>query len=448
MAPYLLVALVAVLSPWLISILLRLDVPGINTIAGVVYLLPPARWNLYRKYCRKLLDALDIKQSVNHYVDLPYAADEQDAAKIPLADCFTRLSPSRRIVVIADGGRGKSTLCHKLAHRCVVKRDLFRRRRLVPVVLDGLAYAGDLLNTITNVLKDGGAYVNETIVSAQLEAGNLLIIFDGFSEILEAHLAASSGDLPEFVQQHPDTPFIFTSRSNIPPGIQNALGDVLMIQLDDLDETTIRPFLGQYLKGGAQDVDALLKAVDEKFPHLPRIPLMLKLIANFYDKKATVPKDTATLFADYVEQILRHEVTHVNDSSGLHYAVRHLVRERYLRSGGDRGFTLHQGVRLLNGIKDGLLNYDIKLSPLSLLQLLVDAGLYKRSGDNLRFFHDSFESYFAACALKDDLDDGRDELLRQCASNDRLREAWRLLCEILEESGEQRKLEQALRKRG
>jgi photosystem II stability/assembly factor-like uncharacterized protein len=439
------ILLLIVLSTRLISVLLQLEVPGIKQIAPTFYLLRFGRWKLYRRYRGRLGKAQglaeDIKYGVEHYVDLPFEIDDK-LIEGKLSEFFTQQPLTRRVVLDADGGRGKSTLCHYLARRGVNQGDLFAGKRLVPVVIDGLTYTGDLLNAISNALKEDHAYVNKTIVASQIAAGNLLVIFDGFSEIRESYLgAASSAELPGFIQQHPDTPFIFTSRSKLPPAVLKALKDTVTIKLRNVDETTARTFLSQYLKHGEQNVDALMSEIKMRFNDLPRIPLMLKLIANVYDEKAKVPKDRATLFADYAEQVLRPDATGIDYPRGLHFAIRHLVRETHLRSGGDRGFTEDRAVDLLSEIKEQLEAREITLSPIKLLLLLTRAGLYKQVGENLKFFHDSFESYFGARALEIDFRDGRHELIKECAGNERLAETWRFLCEILEETGDKQRLE-------
>jgi photosystem II stability/assembly factor-like uncharacterized protein len=426
------ILLLVVLSTRLISLLLQLDLWGVNTIAPAFYLTPFGRWKLYRRYRKRLRTAQDIIYSVKHYIDLPFECDgkigelttgNQSNHSLMLSEIFAELRSSERAVVTAEGGRGKSTLCNYLVYRCVVNNELFQRKSLQPVIVNGLSYAGDLLNAITNSLLRGRAYVNQTIVTSQLTAGNLLIIFDGFSEIRETYLtAASMGDLPAFVNANPDTPFIFTSRSNLPPGVENALGDAVTIRLRDVDETTMRPFLGQYLKRKEQEVDALIAEIQTQFHNLPRIPLMLKLVATVYDKKDKVPKDTVTLFADYAEQVLRPEATDINEPGGLNYAIRHLVRETHLRSGGDRGFTFEQGVEILEKIQDRLESFDIRMAPIKLLHLLTRAGLYEEAGENLKFFHDSFESYFAAWALERDFRRKEYGLIVMCAANERLKE--------------------------
>lgn len=445
-ATVLAVLVMVLLSTRLISVLLKLDVWGIKQVAPAFYLFAPfGRWKLYRGYRERLRTGAGLieylKYGVEHYIDLPYVTDGVPGTQARLSDLFTKLPPERRVVVEADGGRGKSTLCYYLARHCVERRDLFGGKLLEPVVVDGLTYTGDILQAITGALSKDSAYVNKSIVESQVAAGNLLVIFDGFSEIRDTYLAAaSSGELPEFVRQYPHTPFIFTSRSSLPPGLQQALTDPLTVRLCDVDEVTERLFLSQYLKRGEEEVDSLIRQVRERFNDLPRIPLMLKLVAAVYDDEGQVPKNTAALFDKYTRQVLRAEATGLR-FSGLQYAINHLARETYLRSGGDRGFTENRGIELLRQIKDELEARDTKLSPIGLLDVLTRAGLYKQIGRHLRFFHDSFEGYFGAHALESDFSDGKYELLNQCIGNERLSETWRFLNEILEDPGDRHKLE-------
>jgi hypothetical protein len=315
-------------------------------------------------------------------------------------------------------------------------------RRFQPVLVDGVAYSGNLLTAVTEALKRDHAYVNAPIVESQLTAGNLLVIFDGFSEVRESFFKDASSDIPSFVRQHPDTPFVFTSRSDLPSDLVDALGNSEAVRLLDIDDGTVKSFLGSYLKRGQAGAEELLQQIDIRFSSLPRIPLMLKLVATVYDTKGTVPKDTSTLFADYAEQVLRPNATGIDEPVGLHYAIRHLVRETYLRSGGDRGFSVDKGVELLERIKERLEAYAIRLEPIKMINLLRRAGLYRRVGEHLKFFHDSFESYFAARALESDFYDGKFDLLRECVGNARLQEAWGFLNEILQDEVAKKELQE------
>lgn len=448
--PYLIgtVLLLIVLSPRVILLLSRVDFLWINQLARFFYLRSFGRWKLFRKYRARLRASSDIKFSVTHYVDLPFEANIQVRERAILPDLFTELLLDKRAVIVADGGRGKSTLCHYLADRCVVKRDLFGGKLLEPVIVDGLMYAGDILKAVTNVLREGRAYINAPIIESQLDAGNLLVIFDGFSEIREKHLDKALEDIPSFIRQYPDTPFIFTSRSQLPSEVQQALNNPLIVTLRDVDESTQRVFFAKHLEGDKEEVekevDALIQELKDRLGDLPRIPLMLKLVATVYNQKRAVPNSTAALFDDYARHVLRPEKTNIEEFSGLQYAIHHLVRETYLRSGGDRGLTMNQGVEVLEKIKDRLVNYDIKHSPIKLLRVLITAGLYKEVRDNLRFFHDSFESYFAARALENDFREKRRGLLKKCANNDRLSETVKFLEEMITEPKERRTLNKIL----
>jgi len=151
------------------------------------------------------------------------------------------------------------------------------------------------------------------------------------------------------------------------------------------------------------------------------------------------------LFSDYVEQLLRSDVTGISDSIGLKFAIRHLVRRTYLKSGGDRGVGIIKAVQITEEINERLKSFDINISPIGLLNLLTRAGLYKRTGDNVRFFHDSFESYFAAQAMEEDFRNGNRETLKSAAGNKRIEEAWDFLIAMLEETGEVEQLKQFTR---
>jgi photosystem II stability/assembly factor-like uncharacterized protein len=443
-----LILLLVVLSTRLISLLLQLDLWGLNQIAPAFYLLPFGRWKLYRGYRAHLVAAAEIKESFEHYVDLPYETDlkrnglssAEQSGPLKLSELFARLSYSQRVAVIAEGGSGKSTLCAFLAYRCL-KGDLFGGKRLEPVIVDGLSYAGDMLGTITDALKRDRAYVNKSIVSSQLAAGNLLVVLDGFTEIKDTYLLkASSEDLPGFIKQHPDTPFIFTSRSNLPQSLQKALGEVITIQLGTIEDE--RGFLSQYLKRGNQEVESLINEINIKFKNLPRIPLLLKLVATVYDKKGQVPKDTAALFGEYSQHVLRPAATGIDEPNGLNYALRHVVRETFLKSGGDRGLTIDKGVEVLDRIKDRLTSYDLTIAPIKLLQILTRAGFYKEVGQNLKFFHDSFESYFGALVLEIEFRNKQYDLIKQCVDNPRLAETWQLLNDILDDKNDKQVLQQ------
>jgi hypothetical protein len=185
-------------STRLVSLTLQLNAPPFTWIAPWFYLSPFGRWRLYRRYRKSLLRDREVALASEYYVDLPYAATGSagGASASPLSEAVWKALPEHAITVVADGGRGKSTLARHMALR--VLRDPLHgsRRRLTPVIVEGLAYTGNLVSALTGSLRRHRAYVNETIVASQLAAGHLLVVFDGYSEIREKDRDLADEDLP------------------------------------------------------------------------------------------------------------------------------------------------------------------------------------------------------------------------------------------------------------
>lgn len=237
---------------------------------------------------------------------------------------------------------------------------------------------------------------------------------------------------------------LITSRSPLPPSVDSSLGSTVRYRLLDLDQSTLGPFLASHLKKRAAELKKLTEELDEFLPHLPRIPLMLKLVATVFDENGAIPRQRVALFGEYTRVLFRPSVTNLNDASGFPYALRHLTRHTFLASGGDRGLTVIQGVTLLRTIKEVLGDFRINALPVDLIGFFVHAGIYRRNGDNLRFFHDSYESYLGANALEAEFREQKFDMIRQCAGNLRLIEMWDFLLELLSSEPDKCRLEEVL----
>jgi hypothetical protein len=111
-------------------------------------------------------------------------------------------------------------------------------------------------------------------------------------------------------------------------------------------------------------------------------------------------------------------------------------------SGGDRGLTVTQAVIQLGTIRDTLANFKINALPIDLVGFFAGAGIYRRSGEQLRCFHDSFESYLGTIALESEFRQKEYDLLRQCAGNVRLLETWDFLLELLNSDNDRTRLKE------
>lgn len=405
--------LMVVLSTRLILLLLQLDFGPVKKLAKAVYITPFGKWKLYRQYRKNIRNNREIQTATNTYVDLPYQQDGLDSSE-KLSESLFDILTKQPVVVIAGGGLGKSTLCRYVANKAASDKGAFHGKKREPVIVEGAAYGGNMLDSVKSSLLERQAYVNSEIVESQLLAGNLLIIFDGFSEIRDA--VKTSGrldDVAKFVQDYPDTVFLFTSRSELTVEVQQALSAAANISLKEVDEANLPIFLGKYLKHGAAEAPKVIAELRQRLPELPRVPLLLSLIAILYQRTEAIPKDEVALYSDYANQLLRRQATGIDEPAGLTFALRQLVRESFIKSGGDRGFTQDKGIEYLAHIKSPLEDRDLKLSPIALLRTLSRAGLLRESTEYYRFFHDYFEDYFAARALENDLLNGNYDLVKE-----------------------------------
>ena len=380
------------------------------------------------------------------YQDIPYDLEGTECRSgSGLMKHLSAVISSRNVVLIADGGRGKSTTCLSLVQALGNGTLTVKGKRVEPVLIDGLEYSGEIVGSILSSLRQNGVYGNAAIIAAQIAAGNLYILIDGYSEIRESYSKDDdNGDVQTFIKRNSQVGILITSRSPLPPSVDLSLGVRACYRLLDLDEATLRPFLSSYLRTRASQLEILLSELEEVLPHLPRIPLMLKLVATVFDEKGTVPQQRAALFSEYTSVLFRPSVTNLNDSSGFPYALKHLTRHTFLASGGDRGLTVTRGVMLIRDIKDVLADFRINSLPVDLIAFFVHAGVYRRTGDSLRCFHDSFESYIAANALESEFRESKYEMLRQCAGNVRLIEMWGFLMEMLSSEEDRTRLADVL----
>ena len=437
--------LIIICSTRLVSILLQLEVWPITILAPAFYLTPFGRNKLFRAYRSRLIGRTDVAAAASIYQDIPFALDNNGHSETGLFKHLSSATTDGNVVIIADGGRGKSTICLSIVHAMASGTLTVKGGRVEPVLIDGLDYAGDLAGSILSALRQHGVYGSASILATQLAAGNLFLIIDGYSEIRESYSKDDDkGDVPTFIRRNSPIGVLITSRSPLPPSVESSLGSKVCYRLLDLDEVTLGPFLASHLRKRATELHTLIAELDEFLPHLPRIPLMLKLVAAVFDENGTIPRQRVALFAEYTRVLFRPSVTNLNDASGFPYALRYLTRHTFLASGGDRGLTVSQGVMLLRTIKDVLADFRINTLPVDLIGFFVHAGIYRRNGDNLRFFHDSFESYLGATALEAEFREQKFDMIRQSAGNVRLIEMWDFLVELLSSEPDRRRLEEVL----
>ncbi len=421
-------AALLVLPTRLILLFLSLELWPIAKLAPGFFLTGLGRNRLFAPYRRNLQRDDEVRTHSGWYVDLPFQSDEEPAERSDagMLEYLRASLAGSRTAVVAGGGFGKSTLCRRIAD-CASRGDfVVGDRAREPVILEGSGFQGDVVGSITEELRSRRAYVNEAIVRGQVQAGNLLVLFDGLSEVSDAGSDWSKpGNVASFAASHPDTPMLFTSRPGAVPETAIQACDAAVVRLLEVsDEGLEREFFSRYLGRRRADLPTLMKLRRERLGDVPRIPLLLRLMAETFEADGRVASSRAELFKSYLDSVLA-KVDAPRD--GLDFVVELLVRKTYLERGGTRLTTVGQAVELIGESKERVEHFGIEASPSALVELLCAAGVYRRAGKRLRFFHESFESYFAARALQEEFLRGERTLLE---------ESWKLRDGVLAETWE------------
>jgi len=433
---YCLVAIILLtFSTRLILLLLQWEVPIVKDIASSFYLTSIGRWRLYRQYHKSIRTQPEMLALSRRFVELSYIWN----GVVLQGELTSQLAASKSLhglAIVADGGTGKTATCYHIAYLCSAGGLRIGGKPRVPVIVEGFAFSGNLVDAIENALTRYHAYVNSSIVKAQLEMGVLVVIFDGYSEIPQMVTANDkTRDIAAIVSKFPDSSFIFTSRTPLPVELKRAFATYSEVAVEPLSDTTERRFLEKYLNEKTK-VDDVLEGISRVYQTVPRIPLLLKLIAASFNQKGNIPESRAALFADYAYELLRPEATGVKEPDGLHFAVEYLVRFTHIESNGDHGFVQDVAVDILIKVADKLGNkgYGLSLSAIDLLKLFGRAGLLRSSGSFWKFFHDSFESYYAGRVLANAFRSRDLSLIKTKMSAPLLKEAFQFLEELLDEN--------------
>ncbi|HEY6250885.1 MAG TPA: NACHT domain-containing protein [Candidatus Angelobacter sp.] len=437
---FVLAIFLGILPTRIILIILTLDIPPFREAARIFYATSFGRTRLFNPYRRSLLRRQDITVLATQYIDLPISRRDAESLQtlISIAAGLDQLTENQNVLIVGGGGSGKTTLCWHLAQ--LAADGQLRVKRLpstapIPVFINGFAYDGDLVDAITISLKRNHAYVNRSIVETQLELGGFVLLFDGYSEIQSTVASAGkANDIVTIVSKYPDCFYVFTSRTSLPSDLCAALGDVCELEFAELNDAAQEELLQRYLKRG-EAAAALYKELRERYPNLKWIPLMLKLAAHYYNKNGFAPRAQFAFFEDYARDILAPGKLGLKDSAGIHFAIEHIVLHTHIETGGSTGFLLDDAIQLLVQINEMLdKGFGVTLAASSLMQLLHKAGLFLSGGAYWKFFHDSFETYYAARVLEKEFRRHRSDLFAKVGSSSRLQEAVALLRESLNEN--------------
>lgn len=370
------------------------------------------RWVLFFGYRKRLLKLLEIEAASERYFGLPAtfsggAAIAPDAEGSALHTAIAKgLGTNNCLLLQGEGGAGKSTVLARLTWLGLKGRLPGALSKCLPVYVPSSNYESDLIQAVSDTLRRrDGVPVDRRgdIARQQLEAGYLLVLFDGVSEIEGDKSKALVRMLNVAAESEMQKSwFVFSSRP-----LKKLPDRLPMARLEPLNIGVIQKvYLPTRTDLDVERRDQVLRQLNS-FGAGPIEPLLLTLAINDSLDNTIVPTK-AGLFERYFRRILRVQ----DDADQLTWdgwrTILATFADWFMLDTGRRGYGLTHRVllRLMvgSGTSRGLLHrieseYGLKFdNEIMVLEQLSSVGILA-PGTYWRFRHDSFEAYFAAVRI-------------------------------------------------
>jgi energy-coupling factor transporter ATP-binding protein EcfA2 len=354
------------------------------------------------------------------------AASDKDrvAARnsMALEDALTR----RRLVIVGDPGAGKTTFLRHIAYLWtsalldahadgllfpifiriseLVEHILhFRKKAHRPAAQDSPAWLIDFLNARNDELNWG---LHTDFFREKLSSGNVVLLLDGLDESpgkIERDSVARL--LENATHAYRECRFVVTTR----PLTFTGLAGFVSVQIEPLDPPAIETFLDHWChalfpespSSADQHLGELREAMRarQEIRRMARNPVMLAALAVVHWNERRLPERRADLY----ESILIWLVRAREDRPGRASAERCLTFLQQLalamQSEGRHSIAKDEASAILTS------RFADTLDPSRALWFLeeaaIESGILTSDGDNLRFWHQTFQEYLAARAVAD-----------------------------------------------
>ena len=234
----------------------------------------------------------------------------EDAMEAPGAkmDVEDALGSFDRLVIVGDPGSGKTTLLRHLA-LTLAEQHLEsggEAKIPIPVTLRHLidAESPSLDDFLVSVLTGYGFSDADEHLPGKLEAGQCLLLLDGFDEVADAQQQKKVAKaILSFVKQHEECQVVVTSRK---AGYRDELKGFTKLSILELDDEQIKRFAENWFgEGSKADRLVALLARNERLTDLARNPLLLSILCIIYLKDdEDLPRRRCALYERCVDLLL------------------------------------------------------------------------------------------------------------------------------------------------
>jgi len=370
------------------------------------------RWVLFFGYRERSLKLAELLEASDRYFGLPATFNggltvNPDAEGTGLHNAIAKsLATCNCLLIQGEGGAGKSTVLTRLTSLGLQRRLPGVLKNSLPIYVSSSSYEGDIVQAVSDTLRRRNGLPLDRqgeIVRQQLQAGNILVLFDGVSEI-EGDKAKALARMVALVsgKEMQNSWFVFSSRPlrrtpetlpivRLEPLQLGVIEQVYLPMRANLDPEQRQQVIRQLVSFGTQSIE----------------PLLLTLAIND-SLDNTIATTKADLFERYFRRILRVQGERDQIAWQGWKKLIETLADWFILDTGRRGFGLPHRVlvRLMQGgvTSRSLLGtieaeYGLTFeSEISVLEQLASIGILT-SDLRWHFRHDSFEAYFAAVRI-------------------------------------------------
>ena len=319
------------------------------------------------------------------------------------------------LMVLGGPGVGKSTFLRKVGLEALKGEDGSFEHESTPVFLELKQFTEDQIDIetwIINEFKVCGYPYPERIANDKLEAGELLILFDGLDEVPKANISNVINKIRDFVHQYSQNHFILSCRAAAYTG---GFADFTVAEIADFGNSQIQDYINNWfasashrrMKTAQRCWQALNEPEHQTTKALAQNPLALALLCRVYEDEQNFPSKRAILY----ERILNIFLKKWSAEKGVHRdppmspylaipTVKKLLSEIAAENfKADRlVFSEDELIDQIQEFYQRRIDTSSKFDASGILDaILVDPGLFVEQANGIySFFHLTFQEYLTA----------------------------------------------------
>lgn len=348
------------------------------------------------------------------------------------------------LMVLGSPGAGKSTFLRKIGLEALKGEKGDYEHECIPVLLELKSLNGKIEDAIVQEFRICGLPYPEEATNKLLEAGKLLVLFDGLDEVPSKKLNHAIEEIQNFVDRYDKNRFIASCRIAAYRSNFRRFTDVAMA---DFDAPQIRQFISNWFHsqtdqelGTALRCWSLLQKPENiAAKELAQSPLLLTLLCLVYDRSQNFPQNRSVLYRKALRVLLEEwasekRILHEEIYEGLNTELEEILLSEIAYEGFRADRLFFDQRELVAKIKTFLtdnLNAPKHLNGEGVLNAIaIQQGiLVERAEDVFSFSHLTLQEYLTAQYI----DDHRlaKELVTDHLTNQRWQEVFLLVAGIM-----------------